>query len=260
MNENMVSTVLVSGHNYGGDKFQGTVEVFYNNRWGTVWGTVCDNGWTNSEARVVCSMLGYNRDSAVAVRLNGFNTTYPKDFLLEDVRCRGTEENLLNCSHTPYGAHGCRSQKLAGVICLQDRHGKYVRLSNSGQNYQGTVELLFNNRWHTFGVDLWSDKAAQVICYMLGYVRTGAFDFHDRALSSTHLKEDWLNGLKCSGNEPSFFHCPYVKTLSLYARSSEKVAGVRCRPENERTRQRIDQIRVRKSNRVTGNGTTKFNV
>lgn len=38
----------------GANAFEGRVEMFYNNKWGTI----CDDHWTFSEADVVCQSLG----------------------------------------------------------------------------------------------------------------------------------------------------------------------------------------------------------
>ena len=39
----------------GSTEYEGRLEVCING----VWGTVCDNGWGNSDATVVCKQLGY---------------------------------------------------------------------------------------------------------------------------------------------------------------------------------------------------------
>ena len=92
--------------------FEGRVEVNYDGEWGTV----CDDGWDNTDAGVVCRQLGfgsygYSYRSAYFGQGSGL-------ILLDNVTCNGSESVLANCGH-----HGislttnCSHSEDAGVRC-----------------------------------------------------------------------------------------------------------------------------------------------
>lgn len=88
------------------------MEVFV----GGHWGTVCDDAWDTKAAAVVCRQLGFAHAVRAAKRAEfGEGRTLP--ILLDDVRCAGSERNLLECAHAGVGTHNCKHEEDAGVEC-----------------------------------------------------------------------------------------------------------------------------------------------
>jgi len=107
---------LVGGSSYN----EGRVEVNYNGEWGTV----CDDGWDDTDAGVVCRQLGFG-SSGRAVRSAGFGQGSGL-VLLNKVFCTGNESMLARCGHLGINVanSSCAHTKDAGVICSKVENSK----------------------------------------------------------------------------------------------------------------------------------------
>ncbi|XP_071095709.1 macrophage scavenger receptor types I and II-like [Haliotis cracherodii] len=90
----------------------GRLEIKYQ----STWGTVCDDGFTDVEARVVCRELGLPSGNAVHKPLAHYGEG-SGPILLTDVQCVGNETFLSQCSHQPWGTHNCLHSEDVGVLC-----------------------------------------------------------------------------------------------------------------------------------------------
>ncbi|XP_067928127.1 lysyl oxidase homolog 3B-like [Watersipora subatra] len=96
----------------GRGQHEGNVNV----KRGTHWGLVCDDGWNARAGNVICRQLGFPGLQRVT-KFNYFNASRNGMIFLDDVKCRGFEQNLGACRHAPWKRHNCELKEAAGVIC-----------------------------------------------------------------------------------------------------------------------------------------------
>ena len=106
---------LVNGPN----EHTGRVEVYTNSTGGfdnAQWGTVCDDLWGITDARVVCRQLGYP-DAVAAPQFARYGQgTGP--IWLDNLSCLGTEPDLFTCGGNQIGSHNCGHSEDASAECL----------------------------------------------------------------------------------------------------------------------------------------------
>ncbi|KAI8773540.1 neurotrypsin [Biomphalaria glabrata] len=202
---------------------EGTVEVFHNN----TWGFVCDDGWSQREAEVVCHMLGYQRSGAKAVRDNGFNSKHIYGYLLDEVSCKANVSTLDDCSHSEWGQHDCLTREKAGVICAEAISDLKIRLRDGRNRFEGTVEVFHNNKWGYVCDDRWSQREAEVVCHMLGYQRSGARAVRANGFFSKHVYDYLLDDVSCQANLSTLNDCSHSEWGQHDCLPNEK-AGVIC--------------------------------
>ena len=95
----------------GSQPLEGTVQVCFNN----TYGTICHDQWNENDARVVCRHLGYSSENTSALT-NSFFGRGSGPIFLDRVQCLGHEVSLYNCSLS-MDIGECTHQQDAGVSC-----------------------------------------------------------------------------------------------------------------------------------------------
>ena len=100
----------------GSNSRTGRVEIFIEPN--NTWGTVCDDGWNNQSAQVVCRQLGLG---TTGIPILGFlpSASSSVPIWLDNVNCNGFESSLIECQHNGIGSHNCDHHKDAGVMCKE---------------------------------------------------------------------------------------------------------------------------------------------
>lgn len=187
----------------GNDRYEGRVEV---GRAGS-WGTVCDDGWGQAEAAVVCRQLGFSGGTAFTNAAFGQGTG---DIVLDDVVCTGAETNIASCSSRGWGINNCQHYEDAGVRCQGSAVGSAdgdLRLAG-GEGNSGRVEVFYSGEWGTVCDDNWADAAnARVVCRQLGLPYSGARAETTNAYYGQGSGRIWLDDVSCTGSEGRLDQC-----------------------------------------------------
>merc|ERR550519_1116413 len=74
---------------------------------------LCDDSWSDVDARVACRMLGYS--DGRATKESRFGIVPGGDYGMDEVQCQGYEISLTDCDHET--SDDCSESEAAGVIC-----------------------------------------------------------------------------------------------------------------------------------------------
>ncbi|XP_033115405.1 lysyl oxidase homolog 2-like isoform X3 [Anneissia japonica] len=141
---------------------EGLVEIEHDG----VWGTVCEDNWSQDNTDVVCKQLGFEGGNYFTAT----DYTDSNSIVLDDVACVGTELTLAQCSHSNWGEHNCNNIEKIWVSCLTDKSDSIsVRLVGGETANEGILEVKMNSRWGTVCRVNWGLEQSDVVCRQLGY-------------------------------------------------------------------------------------------
>uniref|UniRef100_UPI00398F868B scavenger receptor cysteine-rich domain-containing group B protein-like n=1 Tax=Pristiophorus japonicus TaxID=55135 RepID=UPI00398F868B len=96
----------------GRHRCEGRVEIYLMAQWGTV----CDDAWDLRAAQVVCRQLGCG--SALAAKVEAYFGPGAGIIHLDNLKCKGNESLLVQCSHIGRDVHNCDHREDASVMCI----------------------------------------------------------------------------------------------------------------------------------------------
>ena len=149
----------------GSTLLEGRVEVCVNE----TWGTVCNQGWDNSDANVACRQLGFQPTNASVLPVSLFGVGAGRIWL-SNLICSGSEGRLLDCAHSGVGmSTGCNGHADdAAMRCMEGTSGFSYRIILGGEGGETHVATMSFSLYifcvHAHVYLIW-EKSGGEICY-----------------------------------------------------------------------------------------------
>ncbi|XP_022100939.1 scavenger receptor cysteine-rich domain-containing group B protein-like [Acanthaster planci] len=100
----------------GSNSAEGRVEVLFNGEWSTV----CDDGWDDIDAGVVCRQIGFMGAENSHHYIDGLPVA-SGPILLDQVRCEGDEVTIMGCRHNGLHTHDCVHDEDVVIKCYHNK-------------------------------------------------------------------------------------------------------------------------------------------
>eukprot|EP00105_Crassostrea_gigas_P044287 XP_019928435.1 PREDICTED: latrophilin Cirl isoform X2 [Crassostrea gigas] len=185
----------------GATEYEGRLEIYYNE----TWGTVCDDDIDDKLSAVVCRSLGLpwvvSEVFCCARYGKGSGPIW-----LDNVNCVGTEARIEDCGHNAWGSHNCHHNEDVSIGCYPAKD--MTKLVGGQTMYEGRLEVRHNGSWGTVCDDDWNKQNTDVVCTSHGFSPEGAVIVHGQPFGpgTGHILMD---DVRCWGNESSILQCQH---------------------------------------------------
>ncbi|ESO92591.1 hypothetical protein LOTGIDRAFT_216664 [Lottia gigantea] len=176
----------------------GRVQISFNGQTGTI----CDNSWSNNDARVVCKTMGFVDGIAFKGSYYGRGSGA---IFLDRLYCNGREGTIFGCPNRGWtiADRSCTDHsKDASVVCYNEEVS--ISLINGPTGNQGIVQITIDGRPGTLCGSTFSSTSAKVLCKQMGYLDGTA---QSRSLYGNTTGFSYMYQPSCDGTESKIWNC-----------------------------------------------------
>ncbi|XP_068800438.1 scavenger receptor cysteine-rich type 1 protein M130-like [Struthio camelus] len=184
------------------------------------WGALCDAGWDEPDAHVLCHHLGCG--FATSVPRGGSFGAGTGPVWRDTFHCSGSESHLAECPATALGIPACSPGHTAAVQCSGG--AEPLRLVDGESRCDGRLEMALGDAWGPVLAERWDASGATVVCRQL---RCGAAEqAYAAPLLGPASSRVGLSGLRCAGTEARLAHCNATAATAAPAGRAHQAAVV----------------------------------